>query len=167
MTGSQRMPPARRRPIPGMTSTHPATPPPEPIVEASPEPSGRAASNAAGSLHGGPQAPPTAAARRPRSRSREEGSSSPDATRSAQPAGSPRRRPAADYAATRLVNFRIPVDLHDRFRQLVREAEQAHPRLRRPSLTELVIALLEEGPETVDEVAELIRRKRASEHEER
>jgi hypothetical protein len=64
------------------------------------------------------------------------------------------------------VNFRIPVDLHDRFRQLVRDTEQDHPRLRHPSLTELVIALLEEGPQTVDEVAELIRRKRASEHEE-
>jgi hypothetical protein len=32
-------------------------------------------------------------------------------------------RPAADYASTRLVNLRIPVDLHDRFRGLVREAE--------------------------------------------
>ena len=79
----------------------------------------------------------------------------------------PERRPAADYASTRLVNFRIPVDLHDRFRGLVREAEVRHPRLRRPSLTELVIALLEEGPQTADEVAELIRRKRAAEHEER
>jgi hypothetical protein len=74
------------------------------------------------------------------------------------------RRPAADYASTRLVNFRIPVDLHDRFRGLVREAEVRHPRLRRPSLTELVIALFEEGPQTADEVAELIRRKRAVEH---
>jgi len=74
------------------------------------------------------------------------------------------RRPAADYASTRLVNFRIPVDLHDRFRGLVREAEIDHPRVRRPSLTELMIALLEEGPQTADEVAELIRRKRAAEH---
>jgi hypothetical protein len=74
------------------------------------------------------------------------------------------RRPAADYASTRLVNFRIPVDLHDRFRGLVREAELSHPRLRRPSLTELIIALLEEGPGTAAEVAELIRRKRAGEH---
>ena len=79
----------------------------------------------------------------------------------------PERRPAADYASTRLVNFRIPVDLHERFRGLVREVEVGHPRLRRPSLTELVIALLEEGPQTADEVAELIRRKRAAEHEER
>jgi hypothetical protein len=30
-----------------------------------------------------------------------------------------------------------------------------------------VIALLEEGPQTADEVAELIRRKRLAEHEER
>jgi hypothetical protein len=74
------------------------------------------------------------------------------------------RRPAADYTSTRLVNFRIPADLHERFRGLVREAEVRHPRLRRPSLTELVIALLEEGPQTADEVAELIRRKRAAEH---
>ena len=74
------------------------------------------------------------------------------------------RWPAADYAATRLANFRIPVDLHDRYRRLVREAELRHPRLRRPSLTEVVIALLEEGPSTPDEVAELIRRKRAAEH---
>lgn len=46
------------------------------------------------------------------------------------------RRPAADYATTRLVNFRIPVDLHDRYRQLVRDAEQCRPRLRHPSPTE-------------------------------
>jgi hypothetical protein len=42
------------------------------------------------------------------------------------------RRRSADYAATRLVNFRLPVDLHDRFRQLVRDAE-TDPRLRRPA----------------------------------
>ena len=58
----------------------------------------------------------------------------------------PARRPAADYAATRLANFRIPVDLHDRYRDLVRDAERHHPRLRRASLTEVLIALLEEGP---------------------
>jgi hypothetical protein len=74
------------------------------------------------------------------------------------------RRPAADYATTRLVNFRLPADLHDRYKQLVREAEEGHPRLRHPSLTELLIALLEEGPSSADEVAELIRRKRAAEH---
>ena len=79
----------------------------------------------------------------------------------------PAERRAADYGATRLVNFRLPVDLHDRFRALVREAEERHPRLRKASLTELLIALLEEGPQSADEVAELIRRKRLAEHEER
>jgi hypothetical protein len=77
------------------------------------------------------------------------------------------RRPASDYGATRLVNFRLPVDLHDRYRQLVQDTERAHPRLRRPSLTELVIALLEEGPQNTDEIARLIRRKRTAEHQER
>lgn len=71
---------------------------------------------------------------------------------------------AADYSATRLANFRLPVDLHDRYRELVRETAVRHPRLRRASLTELVIALLEEGPRTPDEAAELIRRKRAAEN---
>jgi hypothetical protein len=62
------------------------------------------------------------------------------------------------------VNFRIPVDLHDRYRQLVHQTELEHPRLRHPSLTEVVIALLEEGPVDAGELAELIRRKRACEH---
>ena len=83
------------------------------------------------------------------------------------PPSRPTRRPAADYATTRLVNFRIPVDLHDRFEGSYRETEMRHRRLRKPSLTELVIALLEEGPQSADEVAEMIRRKRAAEHEER
>jgi hypothetical protein len=74
------------------------------------------------------------------------------------------RQRSTDYGVTRLVNFRLPVDLHDRFRELVRECEQRHPRLRKASLTELVIALLEEGRQTADEVAELIRRKRLAEH---
>ncbi len=74
------------------------------------------------------------------------------------------RHPANDYTTTRLVNFRIPVDLHDRYKKLVRVIEEAHPRLRRPSLTELVIALLEEGPATSGQAAALIRRKRAAEH---
>jgi hypothetical protein len=73
---------------------------------------------------------------------------------------------SVDYSVTRLVNFRLPVDVHDRFRALVRGAEERHPRLRKASLTELVIALLEEGPQTADEVAELIRRKRIAENEE-
>lgn len=74
------------------------------------------------------------------------------------------RRPAADYGSTRLVNFRLPIDLHDRYKALVREAEARHPRLRHPSLTELLIGLLEEAPADADGVAELIRRKRAAEH---
>jgi len=73
---------------------------------------------------------------------------------------------SADYSVTRLVNFRLPVDLHDRYRALVAKAEERHPRLRKASLTELVIALLEEGPKTAEEVADLIRRKRLAENEE-
>ena len=79
-------------------------------------------------------------------------------------AGPARRRPSSDYASTRLVNFRIPVDLHDRYKRLVREVELTHERLRHPSLTEVLIGLLEEGPDTADEVAAVLRRKRASEH---
>ena len=53
-----------------------------------------------------------------------------------------------DYAATRLANFRIPIALLDRYRQLVREAEDRDPRLRRPSVTEVIIGLLSGGPTT-------------------
>jgi hypothetical protein len=81
-------------------------------------------------------------------------------------AGAEDRRRSVDYSVTRLVNFRLPVDVHDRFRALVREAEDRHPRLRKASLTELVIALLEEGPQSADDVADVIRRKRMDEHEE-
>jgi hypothetical protein len=66
-------------------------------------------------------------------------------------AGGPRRGPgvgdgegrwrAEDYSATRLANFRLPVDLHDRYRRLVADVERDHPRLRHPSLTEVIIAL--------------------------
>ena len=87
---------------------------------------------------------------------------SPQSTRAA-----PSERRAADYGATQLANFRLPVDLHRRFQALVHELEERHPRLRKQSLTELVIALLEEGPQSADEVAALIRRKRLAEHEER
>jgi hypothetical protein len=79
--------------------------------------------------------------------------------------GSARGR-SGDYSATRLVNFRLPVDLHDRYRRLVQEVEREHPRLRRPSLTEVIVALLEEGPDDVDGLAAVIRRKRASEYDE-
>ena len=142
MTRHAEMPPSRRRPIPGMAQTGPA-----------PEPS-RAAPAAAPPR---PRRAPKSADQRRRHSAHVEGPADLALA----------RRPAADYGTTRLVNFRLPADLHDRFKQLVREAEEGHPRLRRPSLTELVIALLEEGPATSDEVAELIRRKRAAEHEAR
>jgi hypothetical protein len=168
MSASPEMPSVRRRPIPGMTST-PSAPPPPTTVESdrseaalSPAPTSRE-----------PDQPETTVAeqgaqreRRPAQRRFERSVSQAGMSELAdrrEDAG--RRRPAADYASTRLVNFRIPVDLHDRYRQLVRDTEEQHPRLRRPSLTELVIALLEEGPETPGQVAELIRRKRAAEHE--
>lgn len=149
------MPPARRRPVPGMTRALSASPPPSPTVEDDPRVTQRAAEadvravGARSSLESDEAGAPQAA---------------PSDGRGAGAASLGRR--AADYATTRLVNFRIPVDLHDRYRQLVRDTEQQHPRLRHPSLTELVIALLEEGPETADEVAGLIRRKRAAEHAE-
>ena len=153
MSEAQPMPSVRRRPIPGMAS--------QPITSPSPTPApGKAdqhvdddarASEAEASTtalaEGNDVAPVRADGRRRTAR---------------EPVIE--RRPAADYASTRLVNFRIPVDLHDRFRGLVHEVELSHPRLRRPSLTELIIALLEEGPGTAAEVAELIRRKRAGEH---
>ena len=137
MTRHTEMQPTRRRQIPGMAQTGLASEPPGPA--AAPPRRQRAPK------------PPDQHRRHP---ARVDG---PDDL-------APARRPAADYSATRLVNFRLPADLHDRFKQLVRDAEEDHPRLRRPSLTELVIALLEEGPTTPDEVAELIRRKRAAEH---
>ncbi len=77
------------------------------------------------------------------------------------------RRQTTDYGSTRLANFRLPVELHDDYKQLIHQTEARHPRLRHLSLTELVIALLEEGPQTTDEVAEMIRRKRTAEHDER
>jgi hypothetical protein len=155
MSEPQPMPSARRRPIPGMASQPIAPPAPAPTaapVEADHHvdddaraPEAKASTTA---LTEANEAPPVRA----------------DGRRITAREPVVERRPAADYASTRLVNFRIPVDLHDRFRGLVREAEINRPRLRRPSLTELVIALLEEGPQTADEVAELIRRKRAAEH---
>lgn len=150
MSATQEMPSARRRPIPGMAS--PPIPDPPPVAAALED-----APAGADDLEVGP--------RRERSRAPRRSVGEPSAQRSG--AGEKRaleRRPAADYASTRLVNFRIPVDLHDRYRALVREAEDRHPRLRKQSLTELLIALLEEGPQTADEVAELIRRKRLAEH---
>jgi hypothetical protein len=151
MTASPQMPSVRRRPIPGMTSSRSAPPPP-PSVES--DRLAAAPSPAASSRE--PDQPETTVApqgaqqeRWPAQRRFERSVSQADTSEPAdRREDAARRRPAADYASTRLVNFRIPVDLHDRYRQLIRDAEQQHPRLRRPSLTELVIALLEEGPET-------------------
>ena len=153
MSEAQPMPSVRRRPIPGMAS--------QPITSPSPTPApGKADQHADNdALASEVEASTTALT---------EGNDvvpvRADGRRRTAREAVIERRPAADYASTRLVNFRIPVDLHDRFRGLVREVELNHPRLRRPSLTELMIALLEEGPQTADEVAELIRRKRAAEH---
>jgi len=162
MSAAEAMPPARRRPIPGMTHAPSDSPPPEPTSSETKPASPYATSSPAADS----PAPVVRSTRRTQPSAR---SAAPTngARRGAGSAGESEgreRRPAADYATTRLVNFRIPVDLHDRYRQLVRDAEQQHPRLRHASLTELVIAMLEEGPGTADEVADLIRRKRAAEH---
>jgi hypothetical protein len=154
------IPSLRRRPIPGMSAnTAPQLQPS--LRETDP---GAIAVAVAAPIEARGATPPASAPARP-SRSRRTGPR--DGESSSEPASEPlpERRPAVDYATTRLVNFRLPADLHDRYKQLVREAEERHPRLRHPSLTELIIALLEEGPRTADEVAELIRRKRAGEHE--
>ena len=162
------MPPTRRRPIPGMSHAPAAPPPPSTIGnEEAPSPNGSSELRESTEAARAPEASPAPASRnrrrpasRPVTNARRKGNG--DDAVGDDPVRP--RRPAADYTTTRLVNFRIPVDLHDRYRQLVREADEQHPRLRRPSLTELVIALLEEGPHTATDVAELIRRKRAAEH---
>ena len=74
------------------------------------------------------------------------------------------RRHRVDYSTTHLANFRLPVDLHARYGKLIADAQERHPQLRRMSMTEVVIGLLAEGPQTSDEVAELVRRKRVAEH---
>ncbi len=138
MNSPPQMPPARRRPIAGM----PAVPP--------------------GPIAGEPDRTETAVPISSEVRARADGSTS---VRPAAAADGPAvGRRSDDYGATRLVNFRLPVDLHDRCKALVREVEALYPRLRHPSVTELVIALLEEGPTDAAAAAELIRRKRAAEH---
>jgi hypothetical protein len=144
MSAPKAMTPLRRGPIPGMTR---ATAP----DATAPTGDARAAETAAQAVAETTPRPGTpAAANEPRP---------------ALERGSARGR-SGDYSATRLVNFRLPVDLHDRYRRLVQEVEREHPRLRRPSLTEVIVALLEEGPDDVDGVAAVIRRKRASEYDE-
>jgi hypothetical protein len=128
-----------------------------PVVDPAPEATAAASESEVPPVTARPVAPPPPATPRRRR------------PLSEKPAGDGRRserRRARDYATTRLVNFRIPVDLHDRFKLVLREVEDQHPRLRHPNLTELLIGLLEEGPQTADEVAGVIRRKRAAEHSE-
>ena len=152
MSGPEPMPSVRRRPIPGMTSQREA-PAPSPTAAAQPI-NADASTN---STPAGDQQPVV-----PDDDSR----IVPEAEKPVRgdEAGRRARWAATDYSATRLANFRIPVALLDRYRHLVREAEDRDPRLRRPSVTEVVIGLLQEGPATPEEVAELIRRKRAAEH---
>ena len=151
MSGAQPMPSVRRRPIPGMAS-QPIGPPPlaptqdnQHVDDAQPAPEAETSTTAISEVN---EVTPARSDRRRRA---------PVETQI-------ERRPAADYASTRLVNFRIPVDLHDRYKRLVRDVEQTHQRLRHPSLTEVLIGLIEEGPDTPEEIAAVIRRKRASEH---
>jgi hypothetical protein len=145
MSATRPMTPLRRRPMPGMPAAPPAAPDPTPTPEPKP------------STYASAAAPTTATAKRASrigsARSRRETQPSP-------------RRSSTDYSSTRLANFRLPVDLHDRYRELVHQAQLQHPRLRRLSLTEVLVALMEEGPQTPVEVAELVRRKRAYEHSE-
>ena len=143
-SGSAPMPSTRRRAIPGMTGSAPPAPP-APPVERRPE---------------DPPRDDRAAASQPASTRAAAAAPQPTTSTAARSGG----RPVTDYASTRLVNFRLPVALHDRYKRLVRDVEDTYPRLRHPSLTEVLIGLLEEGPDTVDEVAALIRRKRAAEH---
>jgi hypothetical protein len=138
MNSPPQMPPARRRPIAGMPAVTP-----EPIA-------------------GEPDRTETAVPISSEVRPRADGSTSVWPAAAADGAVVGRR--SDDYGATRLVNFRLPVDLHDRCKALVREVEALYPRLRHPSVTELVIALLEEGPTDAAAAAELIRRERAAEH---
>jgi hypothetical protein len=142
-TPSTAMPPARRRPIPGMTAptsrptptpTSPApstasTPPPALDADRSSVIAAAAAALPAVNLAASP-----VTARRPPRPTRPAATSTPDPGEASPSAAAAARRRSVDYAATRLVNFRLPVDLHDSFRALVREAEERHPRLRRPSL---------------------------------
>ncbi|MGH2926637.1 MAG: hypothetical protein ACRET5_06195 [Steroidobacteraceae bacterium] len=153
MSREASMPSARRRAVPGMTPSPAESPPPAAAEPGVPEPAPRPA--------------PAAAASRAEDRKAATAATAPP------PPASVRARPAErqrvghqveDYGTTRLANFRLPIDLHDHYKSLVREVETSYPKLRHPSLTEVIIALLAEGPHTPEGVAELIRRKRAAEH---
>ena len=152
---------ARRR-MPGMTNQ--GRPPEPPVaVEASFAAAAEVIEPAAAVASPDPATRPPAG---PTSTSPSRRRRGPADERSASEARRSEHARAQDYAATRLVNFRIPVDLHDRFKRILRDVEDKHPRLRKPNLTELLIGLLEEGPQTADGVAGVIRRKRAAEHSE-
>lgn len=72
--------------------------------------------------------------------------------------------PRADRAsATRQLNVRARVDLHDRCRQLLRDCENAGLDT---SMTELVHALLHSGPSDPGGVRDLLRVRRRALHEE-
>ncbi len=154
MSAPEPMPSVRRRPIPGMTehaTTSPAgplPPGPEPLATAEGATDQEADDRRLASVEDRAGMPPGL----------------PESGHRTETAHSPAPWPTTDYAATRLANFRIPVALLDRYRQLVREAEDRDPRLRRLSVTEVVIGLLQEGPSTPEEIAAVIRRKRAAEH---
>jgi hypothetical protein len=161
MSTPRAMPPLRRR-IPGMTA--PAPTPALATTENEPPNQPRGELTTGGSVVT-PNAPTPATM--PDPTPADHGATSigeePAVSTAASPAAGARRR-SEDYSTTRLVNFRLPVDLHDRYRRLLVEVEQRHPRIRRPSLTDVIIALLEEGPGDSTELSELIRRKRADEY---
>jgi hypothetical protein len=102
----------------------------------------------------------TATAKRRRTPDRDQPSGGERRSGRNQKPSAPRRWPAADYGSTRLVNMRLPVDLHERHKDLLREVERCFPTLRNPSLTDYVIGLLEEAEPTAEQMAAVIRRKR-------
>lgn len=86
-----------------------------------------------------------------------EPAAAPPAARPASPARSSVPRDPYAGAGTRQVNTRLLEPLHTRYVLLVRELDDEGYRT---SLTEILHALLEEGPATADEARELVRRWR-------
>ena len=146
MTERPAMPPARRPRVPGMTPAGPEGALPPPATSSVQKTNGR-------------RPPGEGRSRRRRSNS----AASTNGKAQPAPPPEPARWPARDYSSTRLVNMRLPVDLHERHKDLLREVERRFPRLRNPSLTEYVIGLLEESEPTPDGMAAVIRRKRVDE----
>ena len=158
MTSPRPMPSARRRPIRGMVSESVASPPPNP-TEADQLVAGAEAAAASVTPALIPTNQPDA--------SRHGRAEACEGTGGVLPAG---RRSGGLPPITRAPGWSTsasPWTCTSGSAAWSARPRSAITRLRRPSLTELVIALLEEGPQTADEVAELIRRKRAAEHEER